>query len=293
MSWILDGIKSIIGDIVGLIFGGIAIIINNLLIDFLNLILDMVTTLGFSTWRTPPIQIALTFIGTLCYLMWVFSLIFVLSDIAEDVHNQNPISPVTILKNITASFLFATSAVALSGLIIGLSNSLVNSLDIGVVQNNYSNLKDQILAYVSHLQTIVTAPLALTFYIIALIVGAVAYLYYSFSIVCHNFIHSITAVMYIKPIAQGDTSAIGGWFKMSITYNLGFIIQTYMFKCAIALILSNNSAVFNINTFAGMCFIVGLFIVPKALGKYGTPMGVASLGRSGLGLAGTVGRMIR
>lgn len=293
MSWILDGIKSIIGDIVGLIFGGIATIINNFLIDVLNFIIDIVTTLGFSTWDTPPIQIALTFIGTLCYLMWVFSLIFVLSDIAEDIHNQNPISPVTILKNITASFLFATSAVALSGLIIGLSNNLINSLDIGVVQNNYSNLKDQVFAYVSHLQTIATAPFTLVFYLLVLIIGAIAFMYYSFSIVCHNFIHSITAVMFIKPISQGDTSAIGSWFKTSITYNLGFIIQTYMFKCAIALILSNSGAVFNVNTFAGMCFIVGLFIVPKALGKYGTPMGVASLGRSGLGLAGTIGRMIK
>ena len=83
---------------------------------------------------------------------------------------------------------------------------------------------------------------------------------------------------------------MGFWFKTSISYNLGFIIQTYLFKCAVALILSTNGVPTDPNTFLGGCFIIGMFITPRALGKYGITMGISNLGRSAVSAVGSVSR---
>lgn len=292
-DWILNGLKGILDPLIKLLFGGIETWFDNLLLNFLNFILEIIMGLGFGVWDSPLIKISLVFMTSLCSSMWVVSIVFVLGDVVEDLHNGNPIPIFTIFKNIITGFLFATMVTSLSGIMMNLSVSIVNSLNIKLVSNDWTTSQEglnNLFKYLLSLNSGNATAFTYLFFIIITIVASIAYLYYSFLLVAYNYIHSITGVLYVKPVTQGDSSAMGFWFKTAISYNLGFIIQTYLFKCAVALILSTKGVPTDPNTYLGICFVVGLFVVPKALGKYGVAMGVKNLGQSAVGAVGSVSR---
>lgn len=292
-NWILDGLKGILDPLINLLFGGIGTWFDNLLLNFLNFVLEIIIGLGFGAWNSPLITLSLVFMTSLCTGMWVVSIIFVLGDVLEDLHNGNPIPVFLIFKNIITGFLFATMVTSLSGIMMNLSVSIVNSMNFQTVSGDWNSVQHQLNSLFERLLSLNggnASAFTYLLFIVVTIVASIGYLYYSFVLVAYNYIHSITGVLYVKPVTQGDSSAMGFWFKTSISYNLGFIIQTYLFKCAVALILSTNGVPTDPNTFLGGCFIIGMFITPRALGKYGITMGISNLGRSAVSAVGSVSR---
>ena len=266
-----------------MIFGLFEDWIKNGLLSLLKFIFDTLLSSSSSFWENGAVNALLTLVGTMSNAVFAFSVLRMLFSLAEDASTGSPIPWTTVFSGFAKSFVFANMIVLICHFMYDTSIKMIQLLPIGNLDTGMSwgKLGEIYVNSFPLLQGLEVFPFLLV--IIFLIVGSVVYFVYSLLIFVHMLIHAISGILYIPDVVNGDTSAIGSWLRLGITFSLTFIIQSILFYMGMTFLVDMD--LFGTDFILGIACIIGVFVVPKVLSKYGYSVGISGMFRSLGGIA--------
>lgn len=261
------------------LFGGLENTIKNWLLDALKFCFNFMIGIGGGFWQNPVFQSLFGFVLSVSNFVLVASMIVALIDIGEEAGAGNRVPWTVVAGNFIKGIAFANVIVIICACIFDVSTQIVQMLPMGNLGTSWdwSSLGTTIVSFFTA-STINIGFLPFVLIEIFLIVGCIAYLIMSFLLFTNMVTHTIAGILYVPDIVRGDTSAIGSWLRLGITFNLTFIIQSIFFFIGISLII--DFSLFSTDFLLGVACMIGMFSVPKVLSKYGFSMGVTGIAQS-------------
>lgn len=276
-----------------LIFEALQTQVKNWLLDTMKFCFDCMIGVGGSFWSNPVFQSLFKLILSVSNFVLVASMIVALIDIGEEAGAGNRVPWTVVAGNFIKGIAFANLIVLICASIFRVSATVVRLLPIGNLSSwDWSSAGSFAASSINakvDMSVIGFIPYILL--VLFLIVGCFAYEVMSFLLFTNMVTHTIAGILYVPDIVRGDTSAIGSWLRLGITFNLTYIIQSLFFFIGISYLIDFDLT--SMDMMLGVACLIGMFSVPKVLSKYGFSMGVTGIAQSFGNIASAGSSLVR
>jgi len=252
--------------------------ITTLLIELSNIIMGWISNNTQNYWQHPIIQTIIAFYSGFCMIALVTSVLAMFFDIAEETMASKSVDYGTVFFNFIKAFTFMITAPLICSFSIEIGNIITNAIGFGSGLQFDGNALQDIIQQVNVIMLLLVAVL--------LVIATIGFLMMSLVRFAHMIIHLLTAIFYIPDIVRGNTASIGDWVKQMIAIAGTFVIQYLLFAIGISVFTNSDILL-------AMGMWVGMFSVPKILGKYGMSSGIAGLGNATMNMGNKAMRVFK
>lgn len=254
-----------IGILVGILFTSLSGMLTRSLLELANIIMGFINDMTSNYWEHPVIQTIIASYGGFSFLILIASMLAMFFDVAEETMSSKAIDYGTVFFNFIKAFTFCITVPLLCSFSVEVGNVITQAIGFGKgLDLDYTGI-DSVIQQFNPFMVLLVAVL--------LIIATIGFLIMSVTRFSHMLIHLLTAIFYIPDIVRGNTASIGDWTKQMVAIAGTFVIQYLLFAVGLDVFITNDLLL-------AMGMWIGMFSVPKLLGKFGMSSGVAGLGNA-------------
>lgn len=251
-----------IGILVTLLLTSFAGSLTRMLLSLANIIMSYINNMTNNYWEHSIIQTIIGCYSGFCFVILIASILTMFFDITEETMSSKAVDYGTVFFNFIKAFVFTITAPLICSFSIEVGNTITSYIGFGKGLNfDYTGI-DSVLQQYNPFMVLLVA--------ILLIIATIGFLIMSVTRFANMLVHLLTAIFYIPNIIRGNTASIGDWTKQMVAIAGTFVIQYLLFAIGLDVFIAND-------LFLSLGMWLGMFAVPKILGKFGMSSGVAGL----------------